>query len=50
MQRAIEQDLLEEAGQKFGGVRTEELKPDIEKVVADLKDIRGYPLTIEDEL
>ena len=49
MQRAIEQDLLEEAGQKFGGARTEELKPDIEKLVADLEDIRGYPLTIEDE-
>ena len=50
MQRAIDQDLLEEAKQKFGGVRTDELKPDIEKLVADLNDIRGYPLTIEDEL
>ena len=50
MQRGIEQDLLEEAKQMFGDSRAQELKPDLEKLVADLNDIRRYPLTIEDEL
>jgi hypothetical protein len=42
--------LIQQALQKFGDKRTEELKPDIEKLAADLQAIHEHPLTIEDEL
>ena len=42
--------LIQQATQKFGDPRTEELKPEIEKLAADLKAIEEFPLHIQDEL
>jgi len=49
MTEDLKQSLIDKAGEKFGNTRAEELKPDLEKLTADLEAIRGYPLTIENE-
>ena len=50
MQCGIEDILREKAKQKFGEARAEELKPDLDKLAAEIDAIRTYPMSIEDEL
>ena len=43
-------DLYKQAEEKFGKDRAEELRPEIEQLVADLQKLRSFTLEIEDEL
>jgi hypothetical protein len=50
MERGAEEILNDQARQKFGDSRAEELKPEIQTLVADLQAIDGHPITVEDAL
>jgi hypothetical protein len=45
----IVQELKERATRRLGDVRTAEIAEDIAKVAAELKAIRQYPISIDDE-
>lgn len=42
-------DLIEQAEEKLGKERTEELRSEIEQLASDLKKLRAAPVDVEDE-
>ena len=48
--RLMYEELIQQAQQKFGERRAEELQADIQKLAADLKAVSEYPMDIENEI
>ena len=48
--RLMHEELIQQAQQKFGEHRAEQLQADIEKLAADLKAVSDYPINIENEI
>ena len=46
----MHEELIQQAQQKFGEHRAEQLQADIEKLAADLKAVSEYPINIENEI